>query len=158
MFHEVVVKTRSQPEVSFKVRPHKLSRRDVYNAVMCTILAASVLSTTPTESWALNPGTADPGAPDQFTWLAKARDPKALEWAAEQSEKTMERLTSSPEYPKIVAEIQEARSASSPTPSFYLLEDKIVRFVRNNEHKAGAFYVAPRSAFADRARAGRGRS
>src|SRR3546814_252146 len=107
-------------------------------AAICAILAASFLSRSQTEAWAFDPGAADPGAPDQFTWLANARDPKALVWAAEQSEKTMERLTSSPEYPKVVAEIQEARAASSPTPSFYLLENKIVRFVRNNEHKAGA--------------------
>jgi|GEM_PF-2880219 len=118
-------------------------------AAICAILAACFLSISQTEAWAFDPGAADPGAPDQFTWLANARDPKALVWAAEQSEKTMERLTSSPEYPKVVAEIQEARAASSPTPSFYLLENKIVRFVRNNEHKAGAFYVAPRSAFAN---------
>lgn len=121
--------------------------RTNYRALLCTILAASVLSLTPTEVWAFNPDAADPGAPDQFTWLANGRDPKALEWAADQSEKTMDRLSASPEYSKVLAEIEQARAASSPTPSFYLLEDKIVRFVRNNEHKAGAFYVAPRSAF-----------
>ncbi|MBB6427903.1 prolyl oligopeptidase family serine peptidase [Sphingopyxis sp. JAI128] len=111
-----------------------------------SLFAASVLALSPTASWAFDPGAEDPAAPDQFTWLANARDPKALEWAAEQSKKTMKRLTASSEFAKVEAEIRDARAASSPKPSYYLLQDKVVRFVRNSEHRAGAFYVAPRSA------------
>lgn len=122
------------------------SRHPYSSGLVGSLLAASVLALSPTASWALNPGAEDPAAPDQLTWLANARDPNALEWAAEQSEKTMQRLTASSEFAKVEAEIRQARAASSPKPSYYLLEDKVVRFVRNNEHRAGAFYVASRSA------------
>ncbi|MEN3746701.1 prolyl oligopeptidase family serine peptidase [Sphingomonas sp. HF-S3] len=113
------------------------------------MLAASVLSLLPMGASALAQAAGDPAAPDQFTWLAKGRDPAALDWAAKQSEETMRRLTASPDFAAVEAEIKQARAASSPAPSFFLLEDNIVRFVRNNEYKAGAFYVASRRAVAD---------
>ncbi|MEN3746700.1 prolyl oligopeptidase family serine peptidase [Sphingomonas sp. HF-S3] len=113
------------------------------------LLTASVLSLAPMGSSASAQPTADPAAPDQFTWLAKARDPKALDWAARQSEKTMQRLTASPEFAAVEAEIKQARAASSPAPNIFLVGDKVVRFVRNDEYKAGAFYVAPRQSAAN---------
>jgi prolyl oligopeptidase len=109
-------------------------------AVTCSLFVAS-------QSAAATPTLAELSAPDQFTWLAKAHDPAAVAWAAKQSQATMDRLTKSPEFPAVEAEIHRAEAASKPTPSFFLLGNKIVRFIRDNDHRSGAFYIAPRSAF-----------
>jgi prolyl oligopeptidase len=69
-------------------------------------------------------------------------------WAAEQTRNTMRRLTANPDFPKVETEINRAKASSAPTPAFYLIGDRVARFQRDDGHKAGALYVASRSALA----------
>jgi prolyl oligopeptidase len=109
-------------------------------------IAIALSSLSVTAAAAGDPTFAELNTPDKFTWLSAAHDPAAVQWAAKQSQATMQRLTSSPEFPKVQEEIRRAEAASSPTPNFYLLGDKLVKFVRDDRFKAGAFFVAPRAA------------
>jgi prolyl oligopeptidase len=130
-----------------------ISRKPIVHSATVTLrhgLAAvgawSVAASGLAAASAAEPTFAGLSAADQFTPLSVAHDPAAQAWAARQSQITMQRLTSSPQFPKVEDEIRRAQAASSPTPSFYLLGDKIVRFVRDDTYKSGAFFVAPRAA------------
>jgi prolyl oligopeptidase len=83
-------------------------------------------------------------ADDPYLWLEQPQAQRALEWAKAQSQQTKAELSARSEYAAISAELKDALSAAPPAPSYWLLNDKVLRLSRDVAHPHDLIEVAAR--------------
>ena len=83
---------------------------------------------------------------DPFLWLEAPKDPAALKWAREQTERTKKELSSLPEYPAVSAELKQSLSSAPSTPSIFFEGRHFLRFTKDVAHLYGMLEVADRAA------------
>lgn len=83
---------------------------------------------------------------ESLTWLENPTDPRALQWAREQTRRSQDQLQKKGSYAAILAELQRTLKASAPIPNVVLLGVRAVRFDRDSAHPHGLLQVADRSA------------
>lgn len=113
-------------------------------ALLATLAIGLVLA-TPALSQSQSPDVARL-ASDPFAWLEPQHDPAAEAWSEDQTARAVERLTASPNFPAVKAELEAALATNSPMPELFLLGDRFVRFIRDEAHPQGLLQTAPRVA------------
>jgi prolyl oligopeptidase len=81
---------------------------------------------------------------DKYEWLKGQFDPKAVTWAAAETQDTVSKITATPVFAEVEQEIAAAQKASAPIPRYFLLGKRIVRYVRDADHPAGLLEMAER--------------
>jgi prolyl oligopeptidase len=105
---------------------------------------AAVLSMLTARAQTVPPTLEALSKPDRFTWLETPKDPAALDWAARQTAAALSRIEKMPAFAGIEREIKAVDARNTPTPSYYLLGDKLIRFVRDGDHPLGVFEMTSR--------------
>jgi prolyl oligopeptidase len=99
------------------------------------VLAALFVCTTPCSQDA---------SADMLEWLEPPQDPKALEWARQQTVAARLALASLPVSGTVAAELDAALKTAAPVPDLTLLGAKAVRLLRDAERPRGVLQVAVR--------------
>jgi prolyl oligopeptidase len=86
---------------------------------------------------------------ESLNWLESPRDPRALEWAREQTRRSKAELAKKAIYPTVLADLQASLNASAPIPDVALLGARAVRFARDVANPHGLLQVADRSSSGD---------
>ncbi|HJP68151.1 MAG TPA: hypothetical protein VJ846_04545, partial [Sphingomicrobium sp.] len=84
-------------------------------------------------------------AQDSYQWLEAPRDPQALAWAKQQSDKAKAEIAAMPGHAEIEAELKSVLAASDPPPQFELLGPIALKFQKSVAHPHGILSVARRS-------------
>lgn len=84
------------------------------------------------------------GSAEGLSWLESPKDPRALEWARAQTQRSKQEIASKPSYPAILSELQATLKASAPIPDISLLGRRAVRFERDAANPHGLLQVADR--------------
>ena len=80
---------------------------------------------------------------DDLIWLESPRDAKALAWARQQTDQTVARLETLPDYRQVTAELAQVLDDHAPQqPDVILLGSRAIRHLRDHEHPFGLLQVA----------------
>jgi len=83
---------------------------------------------------------------ESLIWLENPTDPRALQWAREQTRRSQEDLKKKVSYAGVLAELQRTLKASAPIPDVVLLGTRAARFERDSANPHGLLQVADRFA------------
>lgn len=83
-------------------------------------------------------------AQDPYQWLEAPQDPKALEWAQQQTQTAKAEISRMPRYAEVRAELQTLLAASDPPPQFALMGAVALRFQRTADNPHGVLSVGRR--------------
>jgi prolyl oligopeptidase len=80
--------------------------------------------------------------PDKFLWLAPIRGEKAIAWSQQQTAVTKAKLTSSPTFKTVMADIESVHAQGTELPSYYRVGQRYLRLTRNDAHPYGLLEYA----------------
>lgn len=85
-------------------------------------------------------------AEDPYQWLEAPRDPKAMNWAKEETARSQAEIRAFPVHGAVEAELRQVLAKSDPAPSYYPVGSMLVRFQRSVKQPHGLLSVANRQA------------
>ena len=83
---------------------------------------------------------------ESLQWLESPKDPRALKWAREQTQRSRAELEKSPEYARVRASLLESLKASAPIAEISLAGGRAFRLQRDTDHPHGQLQIAERTA------------